>query len=116
MPAAEHIERQVAVVVVITVEETSFLMPVQRVVGSVEVEDDLRRRRGMRVEKDIDEHGLDQRRVIADFVIARGLCPAQLQPVECRLAGQSDRLASSLPPSTAITGSWRNWSWSIRSS
>ena len=42
----------------------------------------------MGVEKDIDEHGLDQRRVIADFVIARGLCPAQLQPVECRLAGQ----------------------------
>ena len=51
MPAAEHIERQVAVVVVIAVEETSLLMPMQRVVGSVEVEDDLRRRRGMRVEK-----------------------------------------------------------------
>jgi hypothetical protein len=42
MPAAEHIERQIAVVVVIAVEETLFLMPVQRVVGGVDVEGDLR--------------------------------------------------------------------------
>ena len=45
----------------------------------VEVEDDLRRRRVVRIEKDIDEHRLDQRRVIADLVIARappGSAPA----------------------------------------
>jgi hypothetical protein len=29
---------------------------------------------------------------------------------------QSLRRAASLPPSTAITGSWRRWSWSTRSS
>jgi hypothetical protein len=33
------------------VEETLFLMPVQRVVGGVEVEGDLRRRRQMGVEE-----------------------------------------------------------------
>jgi hypothetical protein len=44
MPAAEHIERQIAVAVVIAVEETLFLMPVQRVVGGVEIERNLRRR------------------------------------------------------------------------
>ncbi len=69
-------------------EEAPFLMAVQRVVGGVEVEGDLRRRHGMSVEKDIDKHGFDQRRVVTDFVIARGLRPAQLQPVERRFAGQ----------------------------
>ena len=38
MAAAEHVERQVAVAVVIAVEEAAFLMAVQRVVGGVEIE------------------------------------------------------------------------------
>src|SRR5580704_4296321 len=62
MPAAEHIERQITVVVVIAVEETLFLMPVQRVVGGVEVQGDLRRRRRMGVEKQVDKQSLDRRR------------------------------------------------------
>jgi hypothetical protein len=41
MPAAEHIERQIAVGVVIAVEEALFLVPVQRIVGGVEIEGDL---------------------------------------------------------------------------
>ena len=41
MAAAEHIKRQVAVAVVIAVEEATLLMAVQRVVGGVEIEDDL---------------------------------------------------------------------------
>ena len=44
MPAAEDVERQIAVAVVVAVEEAAFLMPVQGVIGSVEVEDDLLRR------------------------------------------------------------------------
>jgi len=46
MPAAEHVERQVAVAVIVAVKEPAFLMAVQRVVGGVEVEDDLFGRRG----------------------------------------------------------------------
>src|SRR5437763_17062700 len=61
MPAAEHIERQIAVVVVIAVEETLFLMPVQRVVGGVEIESDLRRRSQMGIEKQVDKQPLDRR-------------------------------------------------------
>jgi hypothetical protein len=41
MPAAENIQRQVTITVVIAVKEPAFLMPVQRVVGGVEIEDDL---------------------------------------------------------------------------
>jgi hypothetical protein len=42
LPAAEHVEWQVAVTVV-------------RIIGGVQVEDDLLRRLGMRVEKQVDE-------------------------------------------------------------
>ena len=63
-------------------------MPVQRVVGGVEIEDDLCRRRRMRLDKEVDEHALDLRCVITDLVVTRRLRPAQLQPVEGRFAGQ----------------------------
>jgi hypothetical protein len=43
VPAAEHVERQVTVAIVVAVEEPAFLMAVQRIVGGVEVEDDLLR-------------------------------------------------------------------------
>ena len=62
MPAAEDVERQIAVAVVIAVEEAPFLMAVQRVVGGVEIEDDLLRRAAVRLQKQIDEQRLDRRR------------------------------------------------------
>jgi hypothetical protein len=85
--AAEDIERQIAVAVVIAVEEPTFLMAVQRVVGRVEIEGDLLGRLGMRLQEQIDEQPLDRRPVVADLVIARGFRPAQFQPVQRRLAG-----------------------------
>ena len=39
--STEHVQRQIAVTVVIAVKEPAFLMPVQRIVGRVEIEDDL---------------------------------------------------------------------------
>ena len=47
MAAAENVKRQVAVAVVIAVEEAALLMAMQRVVGGVDVEDDLLRRAAM---------------------------------------------------------------------
>ena len=88
MPAAEHIERQIAVIVVIAVEKTLLLMPVQRIVGGVEVEGDLRWRRRVGVEKQINKQPLDRRRVIADLVVAGRFRPAQFQSIEGRFAGQ----------------------------
>ena len=86
MIAAEHIERQVAIAVVVAVEEAALLMAVQRIVGGVEIEDDLPRRLKVRIEKEIDQKLLDGRGLMADLVVARGLRPAQLQPVERALA------------------------------
>ena len=89
MPAAEHVERQVAVAVIVAVEEPPLLLAVQRVVGGVEVEDDLLRRPLVRLQEQIDEQVGERRRVVTDLVIAvigpqRGV----LQPVERALAGE----------------------------
>ncbi len=87
MAAAEHIQRQIAVAVVIAVEEPALLMAVQRVVGRVEVEDDLSGRPIVRLEEQVDEQGLDRRRVVADLLVAGGDLARQFQPVQRRLAG-----------------------------
>src|SRR5437667_12190585 len=87
MPAAEHIERQIAVVVVIAVEETLLLMPVQRVVGGVEAKGDLRWRRRIATEKQSDKQRFHPRGMITDLVIAAPLPPAHPQPVAPRFAG-----------------------------
>ena len=94
MPAAEHIERQVAVAVIIAVKEPALLMAMQRVVGRVEVENDLSGRPCVRLEEEIDEQGFDRRRVVADLVIARGDLARQLQPVERRLARRRRAVAA----------------------
>jgi len=61
MPPAEDVERQIAVAIVIAVEEAPLLVPVQRVIGRVEVENDLLRRRGVRLEEEIDKQAFDRR-------------------------------------------------------
>ena len=70
--AAEDVERQVAVAVVIAVEEAAFLMAVQRVVGGVQVEDQPLRGLPVGVEKEIDEEPLDRACVVADAAVAMG--------------------------------------------
>jgi hypothetical protein len=75
--------------VVVAVEEAAFPMPVQRHVSRVQVEDDLPRRRAMRVEEQVHEQRLDRRAVMADAVIAAGLTRGRvLQPVQGALAGK----------------------------
>jgi hypothetical protein len=88
MGAAEDVQRQIAVAVVIAVKEAPFLMSVQRVVGGVEIEDDLLRPVLVRFQEQIDKQPLDPRPIPGDPVIARQLRPAQFQPVERALAGQ----------------------------
>jgi hypothetical protein len=63
-------------------------MPVQRVVGGVEIEDDRLWRALVRVQQQIDKQRLDLCPVPGDAVIARQRRPAPLQPVERRFAGQ----------------------------
>ena len=120
VPATEDVERQVAVAVVIAVEEPALLVPVQRIIGGIEIERDLRRGLGVRIEEQIDEQRLDRAGIGADPGIAagfgRGSCSSRFKVLLPASGAQSLRRASSLPASTAITGSWRSSSWSMRSS
>ena len=68
-------------------EEAAFLTAVQRIIGGVEIEDDLFRRLFMRLNEQIHQQLFDGRRIMSNLVIARRLRPAQLQTVERRLAG-----------------------------
>ncbi len=68
-------------------EEPSLLLPVHRIIGRIKVEDDLAGCLLVRLQEQIDKEPPDRDRIVADLVIARRLQPAQLQPVQRRLAG-----------------------------
>jgi len=82
MSAAEDVERQVTVAIVVAVEELAFLIPMQWIVGGIEIKDDLFRRLLMGIKEEIDEQRLDRGRVVAYLVITRRFGTAQFQPVE----------------------------------
>jgi len=86
VPAAKNIERQITVAVVITVEEAALLVTVHWVVGGIQIKNDLPWRPRMRLQEQPHQQGLDRRPVIGDLVVARRFRPAQLQPVQGRLA------------------------------
>jgi hypothetical protein len=50
---------------------------VHRIVGRIEIEDDLLRRALMRVHEQLDQQPLDGNRIVTDPMIARRLQPAQ---------------------------------------
>jgi hypothetical protein len=104
MQAAEDIQRQIAVAVVIAVKEAAFLMPVQRIVGGVEVENDLLWRISVRREKQIDKQRLDLCRIPGNPVVAGLFRSAQLQPVERRFAGQRRAIPA---PRRQLAGQYR---------
>ena len=64
-------------------------MAVQRIVGGVEVENDLLGRRTIRVQEDINEDALQRLRVVVDLVVAVATLPRRmLQPVDRALPRQ----------------------------
>ena len=89
MPAAEDVEGEIAVGIVVAVEEPALLMPMQRHVGRVQVEGDLPRRRAVGLLEQVHKQRLDRRAIVANPVIAAGLTRRRvLQPVQRALAGE----------------------------
>ncbi len=68
--AAEDVERQIAVAIVTTMEETAFPVAVDGVVRGIEIEDDLLGRLLMGLREEGDEEIFDSRRIMADTVVA----------------------------------------------
>ena len=69
-------------------EEPAFLMPVQRIIRRIEIENDLLGRRPVRLEDELDEQTFDRRAVVADLVVARRLARRVLEPIQGALAGE----------------------------
>jgi hypothetical protein len=70
VPAAEDVQRQIAVAIIIAVKEAALLVAVQGIIGRVEVENDLFGRRLVSLEEKLDEQALDRARIMADLVVA----------------------------------------------
>ena len=96
MAAAEDVKRQVAVAVVVAMEEPPLLVAVQRVVGGVEIEHDLLRRAGRgrrgRAPRTAPRSPRRRGRSGGSGQLRRG---AVLEPVERALAGE--RRAAAVP-------------------
>ena len=107
MPAAEYVERHVAVAIVVAVEEPALLMAVS---GSSVASRSRMISFGGRpcaLEEEIDEQGLDRRGLVA-ILRYRWAHPATARAGSRRFARNRRAVvppASSLPASTAITGS-----------
>ena len=78
-------------------EDAAFLVPMQRIVGGIKVEDDLLGGLLVGIEEEIDEQALDGGWVMADLVIACrfGAAPPDCSALVCRPAAQ-DPLAAPL--------------------
>ncbi len=102
MTPAEHVERQVAVAIIVAVEEPALLMAVQRVVGGVEVQDDLLGRLRVGVKEQVDEQAFELGRAGRELVVAGGFGAAEFEAVQRGLAGQ--RGAAAVPPGGELAG------------
>jgi hypothetical protein len=75
--AAEWVERQIAIIVVVAVVEATFLHAVERDVGIVEIDHDLARRAPglslLGLEEQIDQQRIDLGAVAIDLVILRAM-------------------------------------------
>ena len=77
MPVAEDVQRQIAVAVVVAVEVSALLLAVEGIIGGIEVDDDERARRAMRVEEDVDEQPLEGICIVVELVVAMYREPVQ---------------------------------------
>ena len=75
-------------------EEARFLLPMQRCVGGIQIQNDRLWRFSMRFQKELDQQFVDRFRSVGDLVVAFGsgrTGGGQFQPVQRTFAGQGFR-------------------------
>jgi hypothetical protein len=68
--AAEDVQRQVAVLVVVAVKKAIFLLAIQRRVGHIQIEHDLVRSLRVRFQKDLYQQSVQSFRRVGDLMVA----------------------------------------------
>jgi hypothetical protein len=76
-------QRQVTIAAIEAVKESSFLMTVQRVIGSIQIDDDLQAILGQAARTHPQKGVLDRLMVGADFMATGIFIVAQFKPVQC---------------------------------
>jgi hypothetical protein len=72
MIPAEHVQRKIAIVPVVSVEEAAFLLPMQRGIGRIQVQHDLFRRTPVSFQENLHEQFIHRGGRITDLVVALG--------------------------------------------
>ena len=97
MLPGKDVQRQVTVPVVVAVKEPPLLMPVQRIIGGIQIQDYLLRCAPMRIQIDIHPHTLDRIGLRMDLVVAAATCLLmQFQTVQRALARQRRAVTATL--------------------
>ena len=82
-------------------KEPPFLMSMNRIIGRIHIQNDLRLRPRMRIEKLMDHHLINRFRIHHDLLIALGCAGiglGQFQPIQCALAGKRLAAVPALDP------------------
>lgn len=101
MIATENVQREEAIVFVIPVKEAAQLMAVDRVVSSVEVEDNPVRRHGVGLKKQLDEEVFDGSCITSDLLVPAILVSpdgGQLESIQGTFARQGHALITLAEP------------------
>ena len=103
MAAREDVKGQIAVAPVVAMEEAVLLLPVEGIVGGVEVENDLIGGFRVGLGEQFDQEGLQGLGAVVDLMVAVGaLGGGVFEPVEgalaCRGMGFSNRLSPGIHP------------------
>ena len=88
MLAAEDVERQVAIAVIVAVEEPLFLVAVERQIGGIESGHDLPGWLGESFEEQVDQEPIERVRVAVDLFLASRFGGAQFEAIQGAFAGQ----------------------------
>jgi hypothetical protein len=82
MLAAEDVQRQITVTVVIAVKEAPLLMAMQRQIRYVQIQYDAFGSLAVRLDKDLHQQGIQRFRLTLDLLVTVRFFAAQLQPVQ----------------------------------
>src|SRR5690625_2401844 len=86
MITTEDIERQIAVAVIVAVEEAPFLLIVDRIIRRIQIEYNLSGRLALAVQEQLDKEPLDGLRIMGNAPVAIRAARRMLQAVQGRLA------------------------------